>query len=869
MATYLVKRGDSLWSIAKKYNPTYKYGSNTTAAMKRLANINGIPGPKYRIFIGQSLKLDNPKGKIKVAKNNSMTPIITAIGEQSNSDGMFFATWSWNRSHTDNCVCRWFYDTGNGLWFLGSNNNEDGRQSTYTPPANARRIKFQVRPIAEKHKVNTSEVYYWIANWSKAVIINLSTAIVPDKPPAPTITLDGWNLKMKVDNIATGVNQAQQIEFYIAKNNQKYKSGKANVMSRSASYTCGVAANAKYKVCCRAIRNNMKSDWSDYSSEISVLPATPKRIKSLVALTSSSVKLTWDKVSNATKYEVQYTTNRHYFDSNSDEVTSKTVENVIHMEISGLEPGSEYFFRLRAANDQGNSVGWTSIKSIVLGKKPSAPTTWSNTTTAIVGEPLVLYWVHNSVDGSKQRKAEIELTVDGVTSVITKTYTPNEEDAEKTYTHSIDTNQYKEGSKIKWRVRTSGILNEYSDWSVQRTIDVYATPVLEMHILGQNGNDIETLTQFPFRVTGLATPETQKPIGYHISILALEDYQTIDQIGNEVWVSANEEIYSKYFDVDSDLDISISAENVDLANGKKYKVLCMVTMNSGLSANDESEIIVEWDAESQYSPTAEFGYNPDTYSMTIRPYCIAYEDTYYDDEESGITGDGETEPSEVPIQEDQESAEILVEDVTLSVYRRDYTGEFVEIASGINNTDNTYVTDPHPALDYGRYRIIAISKKTGEVSFTDLPGEPIGETSIILQWDEDWSNLTSSESNESDESENPIWTGSRVILPYNIDVSDKNDIDVSLVKYIGRKRPVSYYGTQLGESATWKTEIPASDKDTLYTLRRLMVWTGDVYVREPSGSGYWANVSVSFSQTHCEVTVPVTLEITRVEGDSI
>lgn len=41
---------------------------------------------------------------------------------------------------------------------------------------------------------------------------------------------------------------------------------------------------------------------------------------------------------------------------------------------------------------------------------------------------------------------------------------------------------------------------------------------------------------------------------------------------------------------------------------------------------------------------------------------------------------------------------------------------------------------------------------------------------------------------------------------------------------------------------------------------------GDVYVREPSGSGYWANISVSFTQTHCELTIPVTLNITRVEG---
>ena len=31
-------------------------------------------------------------------------------------------------------------------------------------------------------------------------------------------------------------------------------------------------------------------------------------------------------------------------------------------------------------------------------------------------------------------------------------------------------------------------------------------------------------------------------------------------------------------------------------------------------------------------------------------------------------------------------------------------------------------------------------------------------------------------------------------------------------------------------------------------------------------SGYWASVQVSFNQKHCELTIPVTLDITRVDG---
>jgi hypothetical protein len=105
-----------------------------------------------------------------------------------------------------------------------------------------------------------------------------------------------------------------------------------------------------------------------------------------------------------------------------------------------------------------------------------------------------------------------------------------------------------------------------------------------------------------------------------------------------------------------------------------------------------------------------------------------------------------------------------------------------------------------------------------------------------------------------------------LMLPYNIDVSESPNKDVSAIEYIGRKHPVSYYGTQLGYSATWNVDVPKSDKETIYALRRLASWMGDVYVREPSGTGYWASVGVSMSTKHCDVVVPVTLNITRVEG---
>ena len=137
--------------------------------------------------------------------------------------------------------------------------------------------------------------------------------------------------------------------------------------------------------------------------------------------------------------------------------------------------------------------------------------------------------------------------------------------------------------------------------------------------------------------------------------------------------------------------------------------------------------------------------------------------------------------------------------------------------------------------------------------------------SIVIQWAEEWSNFDATD-DHMNEVEQPPWSGSMLKLPYNIDISDSQEKDVALIKYIGREHPVSYYGTQRGTTATWNVEILKNDEETLYGLRRLAVWMGDVYVREPSGSGYWANVSVSFSQKHRELTIPVTLNITRVEG---
>jgi len=203
----------------------------------------------------------------------------------------------------------------------------------------------------------------------------------------------------------------------------------------------------------------------------------------------------------------------------------------------------------------------------------------------------------------------------------------------------------------------------------------------------------------------------------------------------------------------------------------------------------------------------------------------------------------------------------FAENVTLSVYRKNDDGTFVPIAENIDNTTGMNVTDPHPNLGGANYRIVATDMESGAQTFYDPPPYDMKCTDIILQWDEYYA----SKPNDGRDTELPEM-GNMVRLPYNVDVSETANMESEMVSYIGRANPVSYYGTQTGYTANWSTEIPKYDKETIRMLRKLQVFPGDVYVREPNGTGYWARVTVTFPINHLALTVSVSISITRVEG---
>lgn len=902
----VVVRGDTLSEIAVECKSTS--GGKT---YQQLAALNNISNANL-IYVNQKIYLTKTGsgGSSSATPDNSNKAIVTHFGVQSNSENTLFATWSWSKSNTANYEVRWEYDTGDGVWFIGNKGTTEDKQSTYSIPSNAKKVRFFVKPISKTYKPDKKsdkEVSYWTAEWSNVETWTDATPLTT--PSTPGVEIKDYTLTATLDNIT--ISGAKYIYFQVVKDNKNvFKHGSMEIVTGHASFVCTVDAGSEYKVRCYAHstkNGGNKSDWSGYSNNVSTMPAAISGIDILRSTSETSVYLEWSSVATAKTYDIEYAEKKEYFDG-SDQTTTKTSIEGNHFEISGLASGREYFFRVRAVNDKGSSA-WSGIKSVIIGTDPAAPTTWSSTTTAAVGEDCILYWVHNSEDGSSQTYAEIELIIDGrlISPSITVKNSTDKDLKDKTSSCTIDTQNgyikwvedgedkefylgttFKEGVKVQWRVRTRGITNAYGDWSIQRTVDIYAQPNLTLSMTTATADSISVLASFPFYISAIPSPNTQAPIGYHIGIVSNEIYETTDAIGNLKMVNAGEEVYSKYFDVKQDLLVEFSPGNVDLANNVSYTVICTVSMDSGLTATASLEFAVGWE-EVAFTPNAQIGIDMDTLTASIQPYCDDRRMEYREVELSGRTytvtdtvlnyvygqavKDKTTTTGEQVykgVTDDRDNVyycevEVVtpVTDVYLSVYRREFDGNFTELATMLDGANNTAVTDPHPALDFARYRIVATSKTTGSVSYYDLPGVPVNGAAVIIQWDEAWSSFEVSDEAELAE---PTWSGSMLKLPYNIDVSDNTDPEVEMVKYIGRKHPVTYYGTQRGQKASWNVVIRSDDEETLYGLRRLSMWMGDVYVREPSGSGYWANIKVSFSQKHKDLTIPVTLDITRVEG---
>ena len=765
------------------------------------------------------------------------------------------------------------------------------RYYDYSIPENANEVYFRVAPVKSSNADWNTKTHYkcqkWTAAWSSDGTTTTSVKknwpsvqvyqkLKPNTPDAPTIEISDktYNVIVSVeyyDRTAVKGLEVQSIQFRVQDMTASGKPwaiqysdnnslAKLTVNGKRAAISFQGTPGHKYRACCRAVAvatgtyediygsGKIYSEDSQYSGESeNVRPGAVTSGLKVTALSSTSVRCEYGKAEGAESYEIEYTDHKEYFNTSSvSSATSKTTTCII----TGLQTGSEWFFRVRSVNSKGESK-WSDVASVILGRPPAAPTTWSNTTTAKIGDNVILYWVHNSQDSSSQVKGEVVVYRNGIEFInqIVEN-TTDEYEKDKTSYITITTSGLTDGDVLTWKVRTCGVTGEYGDWSVVRTIEIFITPSISLlysnvkrwywdpfnftkdniyDAAGELGEPFDDLTSFPIYIQAYTYPSTQTPLSYTLKVISNSDYEMVDYTGELGHVFAGQEILNRNFDTNEQLFTTITPSDVTLINNHQYTVEVTVAMSSGLSASASFTFWTSF-ARSKYEPSLDFSYDPDSYEAYLLPYC---------EDENGD----------------------LIDDVSLSMYRINYDGSFTELSSDILNTKLVTFPDVHPSLGITRYRVVARSRSTGVMSYDDFAYEDLFKPSIIIQWNQQSNGFIGSRSDYEN-----VTYASTLKLPYNIDISESNDRDVSLVNYIGRSNPVSYYGTQLGISTTWNTDIDKSDSETLFMLRQLAAYQGDVYVREPSGIGYWAKVDVSLSIKHLSLVIPVTLTIKKVEA---
>lgn len=778
------------------------------------------------------------------------------------------------------------------------------REATFSVPDNAARVWVFITPISETYTItstdadgnqlNSADVFYWQGERSTGVGIWVLNLQEPPTPSAPSLTLsdDGTCLTAVVSGIDTGSvatspDVRPQVCFIIKKAtsegvpssaiNAQIDHGYVNVsvdgvatfqtrkIGPGGSY-CALARVGIYYNAALASNGNWNAssyelwwgDWSEPSEVIKTKPGSFSLTK-VRASSKTAAVVSWEASRGADSYEIYYTSGTDElpgsqiladpdsYSSSLYQTVSDISKAVTTYTVAGLTTGAKYYFRVKAVNDSGETYSLIgSIMSVAIGTKPSAPSTWSYTYTAQVGDIVNLYFSHNSSDNSKCSKYKVHYSVflsDGSASEEYETEVTlpavSSDDDSTIIQVPLDTSRWSTDVSVKWKIATSGVTGEYSDWSVERTLNVYRVPVITTSLVANSevGEDGTTynIKSFPIRIDGQIEAGLQYPTEIRMSIVSLDAYTAVDFQGRPITVPANTQIYSKSYYNDwrqwhlAMVTMNILPMQVSLKNDVRYRIDIVAAMSSGLTASQTYVIRTAWDSQ-EMIPEASIGYNSELYCAYIRPRCRDINGVYFND-------------------------------VTMSVYRRDYDGSFIEIASGISSDSNATVTDPHPSLNFVSYRIVAVSNETGEIAYADTQNFEVGVHAIVIQWDDEWTDFDVIDGMSSEQP----WSGSRLVLPYNIDTSDSTSPDTSLVEYAGRTNPVSYYGTHLGISSTWNTEIPKRDLDTLFQIRRLQSYRGDVYVREPTGVGYWANITVNYNITHCELTVPITFNIKRVE----
>ncbi len=185
-------------------------------------------------------------------------------------------------------------------------------------------------------------------------------SVTPAKPSSVKATVSAYNA-VKVSWGSVG--NASGYEVYRStKKSAGYSLAKS--LTGTAFTNSGLKTGTTYYYKVRAYRNtDSGKSYGAWSSVVSAKPkpAAPTEVKAK-RVSNSSIKVSWKKVSGATKYQVYRATSKTGTYTKVKETTSLSCTN------KGLKDGKKYYYKVRAYRLVGSTKVYGSYSSVVSAK---------------------------------------------------------------------------------------------------------------------------------------------------------------------------------------------------------------------------------------------------------------------------------------------------------------------------------------------------------------------------------------------------------------------------------------------------------------------------------------------------------------------
>lgn len=739
-----------------------------------------------------------------------------------------------------------------GLWFEGSSSTVAASgplTSTYTAPDGSTGVRCYVKAASKtyvtyvdknagkkgKNPSWVKETPYYFSTSAKWAGFDFA-AQKPDTPEAPTIALtNGTSVTVKCSSDAAAL-ASYSVQLQVDGSNESAVTVKTDAaqLEKVMAAGYGKSVRARFFVTTTKGSDSSWSPWSDYAYTDCAAPNAPN-----AAAYDGGAVVSIEAVSGAKSYKVAYSMDKAHLETDTGTVTTKDSPTTTCY-IDVMESGG-WYFKARAVSINGSDGAWSDVAGpFQIGAQPTAPTTFNGSDGVVIGEPAVLAWVHNCADGGQQAEAEVETENDigGGTFVVKGAISQcNYETADR-----------KDGEEVRWRVRTKSASGLWSPWSGMTSFRCWERPTASISVKGGGSQATQEtpLSSMPLEITVTGGTSAQRPVCASAWVTNVDEVEvvgaggtTVMPPGSTVWVG------ELGFDGGTSSTASVGIGEISLVDGHEYVAHAVVVFDSGLAASASCAFAVSF-GEFECDPQCSIECDADALTASV---------TVWADVPNADEGTSAEEAAE----EDWEpQAASLAQGVTLSVLRIESDGSTTPLASGIANDGMGIVTDPHPRLDRQAYRVVATSTQTGQQAWADGEANQFGTVGAVVQWDESWS-----ESRDGEDA--TAYAGRRIVLPYNVSVSESGQYDAALVSYWGREAPVAYFGDQRNTACTIGASVKKSDTESIDALRALQSWRGECHVRTSNGVGWWAQAYVDLSTSYDSDEVKASISCTMTD----